>query len=257
MSARSCLIPSVLLLCAACAPTPPPVPAAGSGATATAEPVAPASAPSGGPATSAPGKSAPWFEGCLSPELVAATTACRPEMRAVPFDVLAAAQGRLLRRPAPKAPPPSTSKDPKVRFAPIPFDAEEQEMLALRRDFVCTSVFGDVVGFVDTKMSVLYDLGRTYFEKNRFEEAAVIFRGIALDAPEPAMEAPYAAQLFLEALNVLAAAFEKPGCMSTLRAQVPIVQARLCGPPPPADRTEVCSVLSRIRTELDAKKPAP
>ena len=97
---------------------------------------------------------------------------------------------------------------------------------------------------------VRYGLARTYFELQRWDEAAALFDAIARQEGNDV--APYAAQLALEAVNVLHAHLDRAECLPTLARWVADYQARMCGDRPVDDR-EYCATLAKIRAEIDTR----
>ena len=74
----------------------------------------------------------------------------------------------------------------------------------------------------DRLVDVKYARARIYFENHRWEEAAVAFRDVALNHADSDVGV-YAAQLSLEALNVLGATLApgRPACFDEMSRDVP------------------------------------
>jgi hypothetical protein len=126
----------------------------------------------------------------------------------------------------------------KDRFGPKPIDAELPTKLA--------GCPGE-----PEPIECKYTIARAYFEARHFAEAAPVFRDVARSESNHEL-AVFAAQLYLESLNVLGSQAEppRPSCYDAMTADVPVLRASLCGPTPrPADE-EFCSTLTRIEMDI-------
>ncbi|XYH97757.1 hypothetical protein ACMHYB_60070 [Sorangium sp. So ce1128] len=87
-----------------------------------------------------------------------------------------------------------------------------------------------------------YEIARAYFEANHFAEAGAIFRGVARAGSNHKLTI-YAAQLYLESLNVLGSQAEppRPACYDDMAAEVPALHASLCGSKPKPDSIHATS----------------
>ena len=121
---------------------------------------------------------------------------------------------------------------------PRPLTHEESAFFDVARDYVCTEKSPP-----PNMLDLAFERGRIYFEAQHYEEAAVFFRDAMLHDGD---SAPYAAQLLLEALNVLSK--ETPSCVATMRDLMPVVLARVCGRG--SDSAETCDTLRRVDVDL-------
>ncbi|XXX71973.1 hypothetical protein WMF30_30435 [Sorangium sp. So ce134] len=101
-----------------------------------------------------------------------------------------------------------------------------------------------------------YEIARAYFEANHFAEAGAIFRGVARAGSNHKLTI-YAAQLYLESVNVIGSQAEPPrtACYDEMAAAVPALHASLCGSRPKPENEEFCSMLTRI--EMDIARQGP
>ena len=83
---------------------------------------------------------------------------------------------------------------------------------------------------IDRYVKIEFARGRTYFEAQHWEEAAVVFRRLAIDHPDHEVGI-YAALLYLEALNVLGSSVEptRPSCHDDLAVDVRVFIEEYCG----------------------------
>jgi tetratricopeptide (TPR) repeat protein len=102
-----------------------------------------------------------------------------------------------------------------------------------------------------------YRRARIYYEANRYEEAAVIFKDIAYNHKESDL-AEYAANLYLDSLNVMASMREgdlRPQCYDQMATNVPEIHALYCQTD--ATKTEhegLCGPLEQLRCDIQRKK---
>jgi len=92
-----------------------------------------------------------------------------------------------------------------------------------------------------------FEIGRKYFDAGHFELAGPIFERIAL-APNAGSAGPYAAQIVLECLNVLATRADPPRsvCLDELQSIVPRLQGRYCAPEQPVSEEAICPLLDMV-----------
>ena len=101
-------------------------------------------------------------------------------------------------------------------------------------------------------IEVKYARARTYFEAQHWEEAAIAFRDVALNYPQ-SDAASFAANLYLEALNVLGARSEppRPSCFDDMAGDVPAFIIQLyCGGSKATDNKEQCDLLTHIQCDI-------
>ena len=101
----------------------------------------------------------------------------------------------------------------------------------------------------ERRVEVAYGRARTYFEARHWEEAAVAFRQIALDHPENDAGI-YAAQLYLEALNVLASTQGRTSCFDSMTADVPKLASAYCEGGHEKENAEQCGSLLKVQRDL-------
>ena len=186
--------------------------------------------------------------------------------------VTACGSGATASRPGASGPPDAIARPP-VRESPPPPAAEEPQDPGPAACFATTPVTFDQRagrgGFVPKPIDAAlpaklagcpgepepieckYSVARAYFEAHHFPEAAVVFREVARSGSSHEL-AVFAAQLYLESLNVLGSQAEppRPACYDVMVEDVPVLYASLCGSKPrPADE-EFCSVLTRIEMDI-------
>ena len=98
----------------------------------------------------------------------------------------------------------------------------------------------------ETREEAAYARARMFFEARMWADAGVAFRELALEHPGKTT-APYAAQLYLECLNVLAS-HGAPGCRDEMARDVPALIAVHCGATPTDAQT--CATLRTIDAQL-------
>ncbi|MEO7328738.1 MAG: tetratricopeptide repeat protein, partial [Minicystis sp.] len=100
-------------------------------------------------------------------------------------------------------------------------------------------------------VEVKYARARIYFENRHWEEAAVAFRDVALNHPE-SDAGIYAAQLSLEALNVLGSSVKppRPSCFEEMNRDVPRFVDLYCAEGMKKENTDSCSTLAKVECDL-------
>lgn len=101
--------------------------------------------------------------------------------------------------------------------------------------------------YVDVKFA----RARTYFEAQHWEEAAIAFRDIAMNYPSNDAGL-FAAQFYLESLNVLGSRAEPPrtACFDEMATDVPAFLDLYCKGSKFEDNKENCEILTRIRFNI-------
>lgn len=104
-------------------------------------------------------------------------------------------------------------------------------------------------------VEVKYARARTYFEAQRWEEAAVAFRDVAMNHSDRDVGI-YAAQLYLESLNVLGSHSEppKPSCFESMADDVPRFIELYCQGDKFAKNEEQCTTLTKIQCDIQRLK---
>ncbi|MBL8611164.1 MAG: hypothetical protein JNL38_27725 [Myxococcales bacterium] len=136
-------------------------------------------------------------------------------------------------------------------FAAKPMTEHQTAMIGAFNRYIChvKPAAGDKEG-QSRLVEIKYARARTYFEARRWDEAAVGFRDVAVDhAGHDA--AVYAAQLYLESVNVLRdhAKPRRTGCVADMKRDVPKFLDSFCG----GDRgrgSSDCASLTRVQVDL-------
>jgi hypothetical protein len=101
----------------------------------------------------------------------------------------------------------------------------------------------------ERRIEVAYARARTYFDARRWEEAAAAFREIALSHPENEAGI-HAAQLYLEALNVLGTSGGRGACFEAMGRDVPRLASAYCEGEHGKENAAHCSSLLAIQRDL-------
>jgi tetratricopeptide (TPR) repeat protein len=97
----------------------------------------------------------------------------------------------------------------------------------------------------ENAIEVAYARARVYFEAHRWPEAAAAFRAVAMQHPEHETGI-FAAQLYLEALNVMAS-HGQPACFAEMQRDLPQIQKKYCDGKANAEQ---CGVLARVQRDV-------
>jgi hypothetical protein len=100
-------------------------------------------------------------------------------------------------------------------------------------------------------VEVKYARARTYFEAHQWEEAAAGFRDIALNHSDTDAGI-YAAQLYLESLNVMGSNVEprKPQCIDEMADSLPKIVTAYCDGSKASRNADQCSTLGKIQCDI-------
>jgi tetratricopeptide (TPR) repeat protein len=138
------------------------------------------------------------------------------------------------------------------KFKPKPFTDMQKGMVQAFNRYICyiKPPAGDKEA-EEQYVEVKFARARTYFEAQHWEEAALAFRDVALNYPDKDA-ALYAAQLYLEALNVLGARSEpvRPTCFDDMASDVPAFIELFCTGSKATDNKEQCDLLGRIQCDI-------
>lgn len=138
------------------------------------------------------------------------------------------------------------------KFKPKPFTDQQKGMIQAFNRYVCyiKPPSGDKEA-EEQYVEVKYARARTYFEAQHWEEAVVAFRDVALSYPDKDA-ATYAAQLYLEALNVLGSRAEppRPTCFDEMAKDVPLFTELYCTGAKAGENKEQCDLLARIQCDI-------
>lgn len=107
---------------------------------------------------------------------------------------------------------------------------------------------GDAAG-QDQLVEVKYARARTYFEAQHWEESAIGFRDIAMNNSDKDVGI-YAAQLYLESVNVMGSHFSKTSCFDDMETDVPKFIELYCSGEKANKNAEQCTTLNKIQVDL-------
>lgn len=131
------------------------------------------------------------------------------------------------------------------------FTPLESGMLKAFQRYVCFVKDGEDLP------TMKYRRARIYYEANRYEEAAVIFKDIAYNHRDSELS-EYAANLYLDSLNVLASMRQddlRPQCYDDMATSVPELHALYCATPQARNEHDgVCGPLEQLRCDIQRKK---
>ena len=138
------------------------------------------------------------------------------------------------------------------KFKPKPLTDFQKGMIKAFDRYVCyiKPPKGDTEA-EEQYVEVKYGRARTYFEAQHWEEAAIGFRDVALNHPDKDAST-YAAQLYLEALNVLGARAEppRPACFGEMAKDVPKFLELYCKGEKKEDNEDQCGLLETIQFDI-------
>jgi len=116
-------------------------------------------------------------------------------------------------------------------------------MLAAFQRFVC------FVSDSDELPTIKYRRARIYYESNRYEEAAVLFRDIAINHSDNEL-AEYAANLYLDSLNILGVQWQRTSCIDEIAENIEPLSNLYCSTEPARDEHgDLCGVLDQLRCD--------
>jgi tetratricopeptide (TPR) repeat protein len=131
---------------------------------------------------------------------------------------------------APAGPPPPRDLTP-----------TEQGMLGAFTRFVC------FVADSDELPTVKYRRARIYYESNHYEEAAVLFRDIALNHADSEL-GEFAANLYLDSLNTIYTRDQNSACVGEITQNIEPLSTLYCNTQDARDtHADLCEVLGNLR----------
>ena len=136
------------------------------------------------------------------------------------------------------------------RLRPRPLGDTEQRMIEAFDRYLCVVERPKSAGpALDQWVEVKYAWARLYFEAQHWDEAAAAFRDVALEHPD-SDAGGFAAQLYLEAANVLYAHGEPPrsACLQQMGADLPKLSQRYCDASP--KDTSHCDSIARVDCDV-------
>jgi tetratricopeptide (TPR) repeat protein len=142
------------------------------------------------------------------------------------------------------------------KLAPKAFTDNQKGMISAFNRYICYIHPGanDTQG-QDQLLEVKYARARTYFEAQHWEEAGIAFREIAMNDPDKDVGI-YAAQLYLESVNVLGAHSNppRPACFDDMAADVPKFIDLYCTGDKLAKNQDQCTSLTKIQCDIQRIK---
>jgi hypothetical protein len=142
------------------------------------------------------------------------------------------------------------------KFKPKPFTDMQKGMVTAFNRYVCyiTPPKGDKEA-EEQYVEVKYARARTYFEAQHWEEAALAFRDVAINHADKDAGI-FAAQLYLESVNVLGSRAEppRPSCFDDMAKDVPVFLELYCKGSKFEDNKEQCETLTRIQFDIQRLK---
>lgn len=154
---------------------------------------------------------------------------------------------------------PGQKKDEKLtqaqedeKLKPKELSSDQKGMIGAFNKYICyiKPPANDTKG-QDQLVEVKYARARTYFEAQRWEEAGLAFRDIALSHADKEVGV-YAAQLYLESINVLGLHYNprRPGCFTEMKADVPKFIELYCAGDKATKNADQCLTLSKVQVDL-------
>ncbi|MGK3964369.1 tetratricopeptide repeat protein [Sorangium sp. So ce118] len=144
-------------------------------------------------------------------------------------------------------------KAEKAKFLPKEFNESQKGMITAFNRYVCyIKPAANDKEAQEQYVEVKYARGRTYFEAQHWEEAALAFRDVALNHADKEVGI-YASQLYLESLNVLGANMDppRPSCYDDMAADVPKFIDLYCKGGKEKENAEQCGILIRIQRDIE------
>ncbi len=134
-------------------------------------------------------------------------------------------------------------------FAPREFTETEQGMLRAFDRYIC------FVSESKELPKIKYRRARIYYEANHFDQAAHLFKDIAFQHRDSDL-ASFAANLYLDSLNVLSEKVEqpRPQCLFEMKENIDPLWAAYCGDGAAGDSSgQLCPVLEQVRCDVTRK----
>ncbi|MCL2776950.1 MAG: tetratricopeptide repeat protein [Polyangiaceae bacterium] len=150
---------------------------------------------------------------------------------------------------------PGQKKDEKAkneseRLRPKEMSDTQKGMVQAFNRYICyiKPAANDTAG-KNQLVEVKYARARTYFEAQHWEEAAAGFREIAMNDVDRE-DGIYAAQLYLESINVLGSHFQKTSCFDDMERDVPKFIELYCKGDRAQKNAEQCTLLNKIEVDI-------
>ncbi len=140
--------------------------------------------------------------------------------------------------------------DETERLKPKELTENQKGMLQSFNRYICyiKPAAGDAQG-QEQLVEVKYARARTYFEGQHWEEAGLAFRDIAMNNADRDVGI-YAAQLYLESVNVLATTASRPACFDDMATDVPKFIELYCVGDKATKNAEQCTILGKIQADI-------
>lgn len=139
-----------------------------------------------------------------------------------------------------------------AKLQPKPFTPAQKGMITAFNRYICyiKPAAGDQAG-QDQLVEVKYARARTYFEAQHWDEAGLAFKDIA-DHYSDKDVGIYAAQLYLESINVLGSNMTptRPACYEDMAAAVPEFIKNYCEGEKGTKNAEQCVVMKRVQADI-------
>jgi hypothetical protein len=143
-----------------------------------------------------------------------------------------------------------------AKLKPKDFTDNQKGMITAFNRYICYihPAANDAQG-QDQLIEVKYARARTYFEAQHWEEAGIAFKDIALNNSDKDVGI-YAAQLYLESVNVLGAHSNppRPSCFDDMAGDVPKFIELYCGGDKLAKNQDQCTTLTKIQCDIQRLK---
>lgn len=145
------------------------------------------------------------------------------------------------------------AKDKAKQLAPKDFTDGQKGMITAFNRYICyiKPAAGDKEAN-ENYVEVKFARGRTYFEAQHWEEAALAFRDVAMNYADKDVGI-YAAQFYLESLNILGSGVDPthPACYDDMAADVPKFIDLYCKGDKAKLNGEQCGILNRIQRDIE------
>jgi tetratricopeptide (TPR) repeat protein len=142
--------------------------------------------------------------------------------------------------------------DESARLQPKDFTENQKGMISAFNRYICyiKPAANDAAG-QEQLVEVKYARARTYFEAQHWEEASLAFRDIAINNADRDVGI-YAAQLYLESINVLGTHSNppRPSCYDDMSQDVPKFIELYCSGDKAAKNQEQCTILTKIQVDI-------
>ena len=150
-----------------------------------------------------------------------------------------------------------TGKDKAAQDAAVTAALKPKDMTDAQKGMV--SAFNKYICYIkpaqsdsagqDQLVEVKYARARTYFEAQHWDEAAAGFRDIAMNNADKDVGI-YAAQLYLESVNVLGSHMAKTACFDDMETDVPKFIELYCSADKAQKNADQCTTLNKIQVDL-------